>query len=112
MNKTLAYLIPKFLGYVNLGRMSLDNKKKRELKSQAHHLKVIIQVGQHGVSESLVAETDNALNTHELIKVQIQSDDRDERKAAAAELVAKTNAELVHTIGKIFVLYRQNKDGA
>ena len=90
--------------------MSLDNKKKRELKSQAHHLKVIIQVGQHGVSESLVAETDNALNTHELIKVQIQSDDRDERKTAAAELVSKTNAELVHKIGKIFVLYRKNKN--
>lgn len=89
--------------------MSLDNKKKRELKSQAHHLKVIIQVGQHGISESLIAETDNALNIHELIKVQIQSDDRDERKTAAAELVSKTKSELVHNIGKIFVLYRKKK---
>jgi len=90
--------------------MSLDNKKKRELKSQAHHLKVIIQVGQHGISESLIAETDNALNIHELIKVQIQSDDRDERKAAAAELVTKTNAELIQKIGKIFVLYRKRQE--
>jgi len=90
--------------------MSLDNKKKRELKSQAHHLKVIIQVGQHGISENLIAETDNALNIHELIKVQIQSDDRDERKAAAVELATKTNAELVHKIGKIFVLYRKNQN--
>lgn len=92
--------------------MSLDNKKKRELKAQAHHLKVIIQIGQHGVSENLIAETNNALNTHELIKVQIQSDDRDERKQAAQLLVAKTHAELIHKIGKIFVLYRKNKDKA
>ncbi|HID37213.1 MAG TPA: ribosome assembly RNA-binding protein YhbY [Ghiorsea sp.] len=90
--------------------MSLDNKKKRALKSQAHHLKVIIQVGQHGISENLVAETNSALNIHELIKVQIQSDDRVERKEAGLALVAKTGAELVHNIGKIFVLYRKNKD--
>jgi len=89
--------------------MSLDNKKKRELKSQAHHLKVIIQVGQHGVSENLIAETNNALNTHELIKVQIQSDDRDERKEAAAVLAQKTQAELVQKIGKTFVFYRKKK---
>jgi RNA-binding protein len=90
--------------------MSLDNKKKRDLKSKAHHLKVVIQVGQHGVSENLIAEADNALNTHELIKVQIQSDDRDERLEAAKLLATKTGAELVQKIGKIFVLYRKKKD--
>jgi RNA-binding protein len=95
--------------YVNLRLMSLDNKKKRDLKSQAHHLKVVIQVGQHGVSESLVAETDHALHTHELIKVQIQSDDRDERLEAAQLLASKTGAELVQKIGKIFVLYRERE---
>jgi RNA-binding protein len=90
--------------------MSLDNKKKRELKAQAHHLKVIIQVGQHGVSENLIAETNNALNIHELIKVQIQSDDRDKRSEAAALLAQKTCAELVQKIGKTFVFYRKKKD--
>ncbi|MDQ7005273.1 MAG: ribosome assembly RNA-binding protein YhbY [Ghiorsea sp.] len=89
--------------------MSLDNKKKRALKSQAHHLKVTIQVGQHGISESLIAETDNALSIHELIKVQIQSDDRDERLKAANTLATKTNADIVQKIGKIFVLYRKKK---
>ncbi|WP_038249704.1 ribosome assembly RNA-binding protein YhbY [Ghiorsea bivora] len=90
--------------------MSLDNNKKRELKAQAHHLKVIIQVGQHGVSESLIAETNNALNIHELIKVQIQSDDRDERAKAAALLGQQTQAELIHKIGKTFVFYRKKKE--
>ncbi len=98
--------------YVSLGHMSLDNKKKRELKSQAHHLKVVVQVGQHGVSESLIAETNHALDTHELIKVQIQSDDRDERRAAAKLLAEKTGAELIHHIGKVFVIYREKEDAA
>lgn len=89
--------------------MSLENKKKRELKSKAHHLKVVIQVGQHGVSESLIAETNHALNAHELIKVHIQNDDRDARQEAALLLASKTQAELVQKIGKVFVFYRKNK---
>jgi len=92
--------------------MQLDNKTKRELKSQAHHLKVIIQVGQHGVSENVIAETENALNTHQLIKVQIQSDDREERLASANLMAEKTGAVLIHKIGKIFVLYRKNKEAS
>jgi len=92
--------------------MQLDNKTKRELKSQAHHLKVIIQVGQHGVSENVIAETDNALTTHELVKVQIQSDDREERLTAANLLVEKTGSALVQKIGKTFVLYRKNKEAS
>ena len=89
--------------------MSLDNKKKRELKAQAHHLKTIIQIGQHGVSENVIKETDNALNTHELIKVHIQDDDRDARLQAAKTLAEKTQSELVHKIGKVFILYRRNQ---
>jgi len=92
--------------------MQLDNKTKRELKSQAHHLKVIIQVGQHGVSENVISETENALNTHQLVKVQIQSDDREERLTAANLLVEKTASTLVQKIGKIFVLYRKNKEAS
>ena len=90
--------------------MSLDSKKKRELKSKAHHLKTIIQVGQHGISENVISETDNALTTHELIKVHIQDDDRAARQQAAITLTEKTKSELVHKIGKVFVLYRKNVD--
>ena len=90
--------------------MSLDNKQKSELKSRAHHLKTIVRIGQHGVSENVIAETDNALNIHELIKVHIEDDDRDARVAAANTLAEKTKAELVQKVGKVFVLYRKNPD--
>lgn len=90
--------------------MSLDSKQKKALKSQAHHLKTIIRIGQHGVSENVIAETNNALNTHELIKVHIEAEDRDERLEAANTLTEKTGSDLVTKIGKVFVLYRKNKD--
>jgi len=90
--------------------MPLTSKERKALKAKAHHLKPVIRIGQNGVSEGVILETDNALRTHELIKVQIQSDDRDGRLEAAQTLAEKLGAELVQHIGKIYVLYRINKD--
>ncbi len=90
--------------------MPLTSKERKALKAKAHHLKPVIRIGQNGVSEGVILETDNALHTHELIKVQIQSDDRDGRLEAAQTLAEKLGAELVQHIGKIYVLYRMNKD--
>lgn len=89
--------------------MPISSKQRKELKAKAHHLKPVIRIGQHGVSEGVLAETNLALDTHELIKVQIQQGDRDERHAASGALCQQTNAELIHSIGKIFILYRQAK---
>lgn len=88
--------------------MALTSKQKKELKGLAHHLKPVIRVGQHGVSEGVVAETDIALTTHELIKVHIQGEDRDERSQDCDTLCQKTGAELVAKIGKTFIVYRKN----
>lgn len=90
--------------------MPISSKQRKELKSKAHHLKPVIRIGQHGVSEGVVAETNIALSTHELIKVQIQQGDRDERHTAIEALCQQTHAELVHAIGKVFIIYRQCKE--
>jgi len=90
--------------------MSINSKQRKALKAKAHHLKPVIRIGQHGVSEGVVTETNIALDTHELIKVQIQQGDRDERHAAIEALCQQTEAELIHSIGKVFVIYRQSKE--
>jgi len=86
--------------------MSLTSKQRKTLKAKAHHLNPVIRVGQNGISEGVIQETNIALNTHELIKVQIQHSDRDERLKSGILLAEKTGAELVHHIGKVFILYR------
>lgn len=90
--------------------MSLDNKQKKALKTQAHHLKTVIRLGQHGVSENVIAETDLALTTHQLIKVHIEHDDREQRLVSAKKLAKQTKSEMIHKIGKVFILYRKNED--
>jgi RNA-binding protein len=84
----------------------LTPKQKKHLKSLAHHLKPVVMLGQHGLTEAVVKECDQALETHELIKVKITGDDREERSETAISLAQQTNSELVHTIGHQAILYR------
>ena len=88
----------------------LDNRRKKQLKQIAHHLDPVVTVGDQGVSEALIAETQRALNDHELIKVKIHAEDRQDRKDLGALLARACEAEVVQTIGKVTVLFRKNPE--
>ena len=88
--------------------MSLSASEKKHFRQIAHHLDAVVMVGDQGVSEGVVQETERALVDHELIKVKLALGEREARRAAAAELAAACGAELVHSIGKVIVLYRHN----
>ncbi len=85
---------------------SLSEKQLRYLRGRAHALKPVIQIGQHGLSASVCAETARALADHELIKVRVQAADRDTRDALIARLVRQTASALVTRIGHTAVLFR------
>lgn len=63
-------------------------------------------IGQHGLTEAVLAEIDLALNAHELIKVRVRGADKNERTEQIAQIEQQLNAEVVHQIGGIIVLYR------
>ena len=65
-------------------------------------------VGQHGLSDNILAEVGIALDAHELIKVKIAAE-RDERAVITQAILDSSGAELVQTIGQMSVLYRRNK---
>jgi len=89
--------------------MSLAEKQLRFLRGRAHPLKPVIQVGNPGLTDGVVAETRIALETHELIKVRIRGAEREDRDRMLAELAQRTASELVTRIGHVAVLYRQRK---
>ncbi|MNV72128.1 RNA-binding protein [compost metagenome] len=62
----------------------------------------------NGLTEGVLGELERALNHHELIKVQIKLEDREQRAEVIAELCKAGRAELVQTIGKMALLYRRN----
>jgi RNA-binding protein len=92
--------------------MALDAGERKALKRAAHHLKPVVRIGQYGLTDGVKAETDLCLDTHELIKVHIHEGKRDARAAMAAELAQACGAEVIHSIGKVFVLYRKRKANA
>jgi RNA-binding protein len=67
-------------------------------------------LGIDGLTPAVVAEIERALKSHELIKIRIAGAERDEREQILSEICAQTGAEAVQHIGKILVVYRENKD--
>lgn len=85
--------------------MSLTEQQKKSLRGLGHKLKPIIMVGNAGLSESLLEEFDRSLEHHELMKVRVSVDGRDERDAALVALCERSGAELVQRVGNIGLLF-------
>ncbi len=86
----------------------LTTAQQKFLRSHAHHLSPVVWVGASGVTEALLNELSLTLDTHELIKVKLLNDDREQRQAMIEALLAASGAQKVQSIGKILVLYRAN----
>ena len=85
--------------------------ERKALKARAHNLDPVVTIGGKGLTDAVIAEIDLALKAHELIKVRAGAMDRDEREVAFQAISARTGAEAVQHIGKIFVLYRKKLEG-
>jgi RNA-binding protein len=89
--------------------MPLIATQKKNLRGQAHHLKPLVTVAGKGLSESVIAEINRALNDHELIKVKLRAD-RDIRKQWTEDIVGQCQAELIQTIGQVASFYRRHPE--
>ncbi len=88
----------------------LTGKQKRYLRSLAHHLDPIFQVGKGGVNGNLIKNIGEALEARELIKVSVLNNCMDDRHEVAVELAEGAGAELVQVIGKTIVLYKPSQE--
>lgn len=84
----------------------LTARERAHLKARAHALEPVVQTGGAGITDAVVAEVDRALTAHELLKVRVGADDREERVAMGDELCARTAAAVVDRIGKVLILWR------
>ena len=90
--------------------MPLSGKDRASLRAEAHHLTPLVHVGQYGLSPTVVQSLDDALRTHELVKVQLGRNADVTAKDAAGELAAATGATVIQVIGKTATLYRENPE--
>lgn len=88
----------------------LTGKQKRYLRSEAHHLTPIFQVGKGGVNEHMLKQIEEALEVRELLKVSILTNNEDDKNEVAETLAKGTKSELVQLIGLTVVLYKPSKN--
>jgi RNA-binding protein len=89
--------------------LPLNGKQRRALRALGHHLEPVVLVGQHGVTDAVVAAVDQALHDHELIKVKIHEGPED-RKEAAQRLAEATGAELAQLLGRVALLFKKRDE--
>lgn len=89
----------------------MTSKRRAELRGQANRLEPLFQVGKGGVSDALIAQTEDALRVHELIKLKVLLESAPESPRDTAEqIAAATGAQVVQVIGGSMIFYKENPE--
>lgn len=87
----------------------LNSQQRSYLTKEAHKLKALVQVGQKGVTPSLINMVNECLDDHELIKIKFQ-DFKGARREKSEEICASCKANLIRVVGNVAIIYRQSED--
>ena len=90
--------------------MTLSSKERATLRAEAHHLSPLVHVGHQGFTDALLQTIDDALRTHELVKIALAKAADVKAKDASHDLAERLGADVVQTIGRTCTLYRENPD--
>lgn len=88
----------------------MKGKDRAALRAEANRLPAMVHVGHQGVGPSVVQALDDALRTHELVKVQLSKHADRTPKVIAQDLAAATQSDVVQVIGRTATFYRHNPE--
>jgi RNA-binding protein len=88
----------------------ISAKQRAELKSIAANITPAFQIGKAGVNDAQVAQIDDYLRVHEIVKIKVLDNSLYTAKEAGAEIAEKISAEVVQIIGSKAVLYKRNEE--
>lgn len=91
----------------------LKGYQKKYLRGLAHGANPNVYIGQKGITDMVVKETEEALERHELIKIKfVDLKDKSSKKECISILEEKTGCELAGMVGHTAVFYRPHPDPA
>jgi len=76
----------------------------------AHSLNPVVMIGDKGLTPGVMEEITLALDSHELIKINIRADDREQKNQMIEKIINKTQSAKVQTIGGKLVIFKHSKD--
>jgi len=86
--------------------LKVSSDQRAELRSQAHALKPVVLVGAEGLTDAVLAEIKVHLAAHQLIKIRVFGDEREERIAIYEQICDTLNAAPIQHIGKLLVIWK------
>ncbi|HEO8004263.1 TPA: ribosome assembly RNA-binding protein YhbY [Streptococcus agalactiae] len=86
----------------------LTSKQRAFLKSEAHSMKPIIQIGKNGLNDQIKTSVRNALDARELIKVTLLQNTYEDIHDVAEVLEDEIGCDTVLKIGRILILYKES----
>lgn len=90
--------------------LQLSSAQVRELRARAHGLNPVVSISDNGLTDTVLKEIDVCLKAHELIKIRVYGDSRDNRLAYFERICQELAATPVQHIGKLLVVYRENTE--
>lgn len=87
----------------------MTSKQRAYLRSLAHPLTALFQIGKNGLNDNLIKQVDDCLESRELIKLSVLETAPEVNQVLADELASKTNSCVVQVVGNKITLYRAKK---
>tara|TARA_B100000787_G_C16093425_1_gene250039 strand:+ start:39 stop:362 length:324 start_codon:yes stop_codon:yes gene_type:complete len=88
----------------------LNTKQISYLRGLSHSISTVVQIGNKGLSEAVLKEIEENLKAHELIKIQVQNDDKLKRQGFLDLICETLGTVSVNHIGKQLVVFRANTE--
>lgn len=90
--------------------INFTSKQRAYLRSLAHDVDPIFQIGKNGFTPELTTAVAEALETKELIKINVLKNCPDEPKEIGPMLAERTRSTLVQVMGRRITLYKESQD--
>lgn len=84
----------------------------RELRARAHGLNPVVSISENGLTDAVLKEIDVSLKAHELIKIRVYGDSRENRLSYLERICSELAATAVQHIGKLLIVYRENPENS
>lgn len=85
-------------------------RQRSYLKSLANPMKPLVHIGKDGITDAVLAQIDEILKAHEMVKVAILDTAMINAREAAIEVCESVRAEFVQAIGNRFTVYKKNHE--
>lgn len=88
----------------------MTSKQRSYLKGLAMTMNPSFQIGKSGLTTEIIDAYKEALEKHELLKINVLKNCEDDINGLAIAISENTNAEVVQIIGRKIVIYKQAYD--